>query len=132
MSKLAVPLNVDSMLTDAVRSRRVRGLTGHELDASRSMFGGTPSFALAVPIEVRGTVIAVIYADDSDHTQAEGASDRRVKFTEVLLWHAVPLMARLAAKKKSSRSTANTPSACCATSNLFTRRKPARATPSAS
>jgi len=88
------------MLTDAVRSKRVRGLTGQELEASRKMFGGAPSFAIAVPIEVRGAVIAVIYADDSDHAQAEGASDRRVKFTEILLWHAVPLMARLAAEEE--------------------------------
>jgi len=100
VSKLVVPLSVDSVLTEAVRSRRVHGLTGAELaQGSRTLFGGSPTFALAVPIEVRGAVIAVVYADDSSQASAEGAtSDRRVKFTEILLWHAVPLMARLAAE----------------------------------
>lgn len=102
VSKLVVPLGMESVLTDAVRTRRVCGLTGGELEkGSRSLFGGAPSFALAVPIEVRGNVVAVIYADDSDQAPTEGStSDRRVKFTEVLLWHAVPLMNRLAADEE--------------------------------
>jgi hypothetical protein len=101
VSKLAMPLSVDSVLTEAVRTRRVHGLTAPELaQGGRTLFGGSPTFALAVPIEVRGEVIGVIYADDSDQAPAEAAtSDRRVKFTEILLWHAVPLLTRLAVEQ---------------------------------
>jgi hypothetical protein len=101
VSKLAMPLSVDSVLTEAVRSRRVHGLTAAELaQGSRTLFGGSPTFALAVPVEVRGEVIGVVYADDSDQAPAEGATtDRRVKFTEILLWHAVPLLTRLAVEQ---------------------------------
>jgi hypothetical protein len=97
ISKVVVPLTRESPLTEAVRSGRVQGLTASELTASsRTLFGGTPGFVLVLPVAICGEIGAVIYADDSEDPEAEYSTpERRVKFAEVLLWHAVPLLARL-------------------------------------
>jgi hypothetical protein len=97
ISKVVVPLTRESPLTEAVRSGRVQGLTANEITASsRTLFGGTPGFVLVLPVAICGEIAAVVYADDSDDPEAEYSTpERRVKFAEVLLWHAVPLLARL-------------------------------------
>ena len=97
ISKVVVPLTRESPLTEAVRSGRVQGLTSSELTASsRTLFGGSPGFVLVLPVAICGEIGAVVYADDSEDPEAEYSTpERRVKFAEVLLWHAVPLLARL-------------------------------------
>jgi hypothetical protein len=103
ISKVVVPLTRESPLTEAVRSGRVQGLTANELTASsRTLFGGTPGFVLVLPVAICGEIAAVVYADDSDDPEAEYSTpERRVKFAEVLLWHAVPLLARLAIEENT-------------------------------
>jgi hypothetical protein len=103
MSKIVVPLTRESPLTEAVRSGRVQGLTANELTASsRSLFGGTPGFVIVLPVAICGEIAAVVYADDSDDPEAEYSTpERRVKFAEVLLWHAVPLLARLSIEENT-------------------------------
>jgi hypothetical protein len=103
ISKIVVPLTRESPLTDAVRSGRVQGLTANELTASsRTLFGGSPGFVLVLPIAICGEISAVIYADDSEDPEAEYSTpERRVKFAEVLLWHAVPLLARLSIEENT-------------------------------
>ena len=103
ISKVIVPLTRESPLTEAVRSGRVQGLTASELTASsRSLFGGTPGFVLVLPVAICGEIGAVVYADDSDDPEAEYSTpERRVKFDEVLLWHAVPLLARLSVEENT-------------------------------
>jgi chemotaxis protein histidine kinase CheA len=97
ISKVMIPLTVQSPLTRAVRERRVHGLTGREVtEAATAPFGGAPTFILVLPIAVRGSVLAVLYADNSGQTAAELMTpERRVKFAEILLWHAIPLLTRL-------------------------------------
>jgi hypothetical protein len=103
ISKIVVPLARESPLTDAVRSGRVQGLTANELTAStRTLFGGTPGFVLVLPVAICGEIGAVVYADDSEDPEAEYSTpERRVKFAEVLLWHAVPLLARLSIEENT-------------------------------
>jgi hypothetical protein len=103
ISKVVVPLTRESPLTEAVRSGRVQGLTASELTASsRTLFGGSPGFVLVLPVAICGEIGAVIYADDSEDPEAEYSTpERRVKFAEVLLWHAVPLLARLAIEENT-------------------------------
>lgn len=98
MSKVVVPLTMQSPLTRAVKDGKVQGLTARELtETTRALVGGSPAFVLVLPVPIRGQVRAVIYADDSGHAQAEGSSpERRVRFAEILLWHTVPLLTRLA------------------------------------
>ena len=98
MSKVVVPLTLQSPLTKAVREGRVQGLTSRELtETTRALVGGSPSFVLVLPVPIRGQVKAVLYADDSGQTTGElSSAERRVRFAEILLWHTVPLLTRLA------------------------------------
>jgi hypothetical protein len=101
MSKVVVPLTMQSPLTRAVKDGKVQGLTARELtETTRALVGGSPNFVLVLPVPIRGQVRAVVYADDSSH--AEGVSpERLVKFAEILLWHTVPLLTRLALEEEA-------------------------------
>ena len=103
ISKVAVPLSKGSALAEAVRSGRVQGLTANELtDGNRKLFGGSPSFVLILPVPVANEIHAVIYADNSGHAKGEvSATKRGVHFAEILLWHAIPLIGRLAAEEQA-------------------------------
>jgi seryl-tRNA synthetase len=103
ISKVAVPLAKGSALAEAVRSGRVQGLTASELtDGNRKLFGGSPSFVLILPVPVGNEIHAVIYADNSDQPKAEvSVTKRSVHFAEILLWHAIPLIGRLAAEEQA-------------------------------
>ena len=103
ISKVVVPLNKGTALAEAVRSGRVQGLTASELtDGNRKLFGGSPSFVLILPVAVAKEIHAVIYADNSDQPAGQFASTKRgVHFAEILLWHAVPLIGRLAAEEQA-------------------------------
>ena len=103
ISKVAVPLTKGSALAEAVRSGRVQGLTASELtDGNRKLFGGSPSFVLILPVPVINEIHAVIYADNSDQPKAEVAATKRgVHVAEILLWHAIPLIGRLAAEEQA-------------------------------
>jgi len=94
---LVVPLNRESLLTEAVRSGRVQGRTkGALTDTTRSLFGGNPDFVLVVPITIHGKVLAVVYADDSDRPPTDFTTpEQRVKFAQLLLCLAVSRMPRL-------------------------------------
>lgn len=102
ISKVVVPLTKGSALAEAVRSRKVQGLTASELtDSSRKLFGGSPTFVLILPVPIDGEVQAVLYADNSDRVQPQFATPRRaVQVAEILLWHAVPLLTRLSEEEK--------------------------------
>src|SRR5262249_8481158 len=97
ISKIVIPLGLRSMLTDAVTTCSIQSRTsGGSEDASTTPFGGAPSFMLSLPIAVRTEVLAVIYADDSgDVKEHPSARQRKVKFAQLVLWHAVPRLPRL-------------------------------------
>jgi hypothetical protein len=103
MSKVAVPLTMSSPLTRAVKDGKVQGLTANELsDGMRALVGGSPAFVLVLPVPVRGEVRAVIYADDVGDTAVEAPTpERRVRVAEILLWHTVPLLMRLALEEEA-------------------------------
>jgi len=98
IAKVVVPLTMQSPLTRAVKDGKVQGLTARELtETTRALVGGAPSFVLVLPVPIRGQVRAVVYADDSGHAAGEAAlPERCVRFAEILLWHTVPLLTRLA------------------------------------
>ncbi len=97
ISKLVVPLGMDSVLSDAVSSGRVQGLLGPGLTArTRALFGGTPSFALVVPVVIKGEALAVVYADDANGTDNDAVRpEGRMKLAELLLCQAVPRLPAL-------------------------------------
>ena len=60
VTKLVLPLNVDSLITRAASSGSFEHLVGNELDENgRAPFGGTPTVALAMPITFQGETLAV-------------------------------------------------------------------------
>jgi hypothetical protein len=97
ISTVSIPLTVGSHLTHSVTSGCVEGFLAAELPEGRRLpFSGSPNFVLTLPIVVRREPLAVIYADDADRVRSEAFSpDRSVKFAQILLWQAIPLLTRL-------------------------------------
>jgi hypothetical protein len=103
ISKVVIPMTMDSLLTQAATSGRVHGYVGSELtENSCAPFGGTPAFVLTLPIAVRGETIAVVYADTAEQQPSGGAAQRGVKFAELLLWHAVPMLSKLSVDQEAT------------------------------
>jgi hypothetical protein len=101
--KVIVPLAMDSLLTRAVTSGHTERLTGEAIDASGLPFGGSPSFALAMPIVVDAESIALVYADDFAEPRQESRNDEDVnaKFAEALRQHTVALLMRMTTELKA-------------------------------
>ena len=96
--KVVIPLSVDSLLSRAVGSGRLETFfSALQGDPGGSVpFGGTPACAMAIPVVVQGSTIAVIYADDSDKPEfATVAPQMRAKFVELLQQHALLVLLRV-------------------------------------
>jgi len=111
ISKVAIPLNTESLLGRCVSSCRIEGsLAGVGRGATGMPFGGEPGCAVALPILIQGTVAAVIYADDSDRLEfASTAPQALVKFAELLLMHATLVLFRISAEQQNQRTLRRDP-----------------------
>jgi hypothetical protein len=103
IGKVIVPLAMDSLLTRAVTSGHTERLSGQAIDTSGLPFGGSPTFALAMPIVVDTESIAIVYADDFAEPRQEARNDDDVnaKFAEALRQHTVALLMRLTTELKA-------------------------------
>jgi len=104
VTKLVIPMNVDSLITRAASSGVVEELTGSALeDSSRAPFGGTPAAAIALPIAFQGETLAVVYADADQPAEERGpaAHDASVGFAKLLVRAAVVLLMRLSQELKT-------------------------------
>jgi hypothetical protein len=102
IGKVMIPVAMDSLLTRAVTAAQTERLSGN-VDTSGLPFGGSPTFALAMPIVVDGEAIAVVYGDDfaDARTDARGDDELKVKFAEALRQHTVALLMRMKAELKA-------------------------------
>jgi hypothetical protein len=102
ISKVAIPLTMDSLVTRAVASDRVEAFAARELaDNVRPPLGGDPDSALALPIKVHDETLAVIYAEDANHTQAGStALGQWAKVAELLRRQAVPALEKLSVEPR--------------------------------
>ena len=102
ISKVAIPLTMDSLMTRAVASDRVEAFAARELaDNIRAPLGGNPDSALALPIKVHDEAVAVIYAEDSHQSQTDSAAfGQRAKVAELLRRHVVPVLEKLMVEPK--------------------------------
>jgi chromosome segregation ATPase len=102
ITKLVLPLNVDSLITRAAGSGMVEHLKGHELDdSSRAPFGGSPTSAMALPVAFQGETIAVVYAD-SDQIEREGQPfDGSAAFARLMVKATTVLLMRLSQELKT-------------------------------
>jgi predicted nucleic acid-binding Zn-ribbon protein len=91
--KIAMPLNVDSLLTRVVRTAEMERLTPDDLanESKGAPFRGRPTLALALPIVLHGDAVAVAYLDDWDHTASatgRGSDESSVLFARLVVRHA--------------------------------------------
>ena len=102
IGKVMIPLAMDSLITRAVTAKQIERLSG-DVDTSGLPFGGSPTFALAMPIVVDGEAIAVVYGDDftDSRTDVLGDEELKVKFAEALRQHAVALLMRMTTELKA-------------------------------
>jgi len=104
ISRLAIPLLGNSLLTRCVKTRRLEAYFGapHGGSGATVLFGGTPACALAMPIVFQGTVVGVVYADDSNDAECpEGTPQARAKFGELVYRHAMQMLIGLSAAHAS-------------------------------
>jgi len=101
ISKVVMPLGMDSVLSRAAASGDVERLSAEELaDSSRVPFSGSPGCAVALPVTIDAEVMAVVYADDAGDAKARGAgaantANLRVHFADALRQYAQALIARM-------------------------------------
>jgi hypothetical protein len=107
ISRVTVPLTPDSLLGGSVASGRLESmLLNPATDGSATgvPFGGSPCCAVALPITVRGNIVAVIYADDSDRMEFGSTSPQAlIKFAELLLMYALLVFVRISSEQHSEQ-----------------------------
>jgi len=95
VTKLVLPITVDSLLTRAINSGAVESVTGDLAGRLGTPFGGTPTSAVALPILMQGTAVAVVYADDADmpdYARGPAVHESSVAFAKLLVGEAALLM----------------------------------------
>lgn len=99
ISKVVIPLGMDSVLTRAAGSGVIERLSAEELaDSSRAPFSGSATCAIALPVVVGEETLAVVYADDSGGSSRDKRSDAthlRVHFADAVLQHSIALLTRM-------------------------------------
>jgi len=100
---LVVPQPIGAVLDRAVTSGQIEMLSADAIaDTIGTPFGGTPVYAIALPIDLEGDVCAVLYADDDGQPhQAFASTDLRRTFALMLRQLAAPLLLRLPAEMKA-------------------------------
>jgi hypothetical protein len=102
VTKLVLPLSLDSLITRAASSGVIEHLEGSELDeGSRAPFGGSPSAAFALPVAFQGEAYAVVYADSDQPEREPGAYDAAAGFAKLMVQTAAVLMTRLSQELKT-------------------------------
>ena len=105
VTKLVIPLNMDSMITRVVASSAVESAIGPAIEeAGGPPLGGNPAIAVALPIVIQGETIAVVYADDAG--QKGPARDKEsyvanVGFAKLMLKQTGILLMRLTHELKT-------------------------------
>jgi hypothetical protein len=102
IEKVLVPLNADSLFTQAAHADTVQAIAPDAVARSGGpSFGGTPNRIVTAPVKVRGEVLAVIYADDSGLEPIDESADDRVKLADLLRQSAVLRLERLTIELKT-------------------------------
>ena len=98
LSSLVLPLTADSIITSAVRTGSIGSLSGEDVALRSGMpFAGFPTSAVALPVVLHGTPIAVVYADDwgtPEYVHGPAVHGAHVAFARLLSGHAGVLLLR--------------------------------------
>jgi len=98
VTKLMIPVSMDSVMTRALVSGAAACLQGEQLAEVRPPFGGTPAAALAIPIVFGRDTLAVLYADSR-----AGLTEAHLVFATLVARHTTAVLARLAQELKTAR-----------------------------
>ncbi len=104
VTKLVIPLSLDSPLTRAVASGQLERLAGSELEDGGGMpFSGTPSAAVVLPVVLQGETLAVIYADDDGYElpPSTAVHDSAARFAQLMVRQGVIMLTRLSHELKT-------------------------------
>jgi hypothetical protein len=102
VTKLVLPLNMDSLITRAATSGVVENLKGSELDeSSRAPFGGAPAMALALPVAFQNETFAVVYADSDQPEREDQPYDAAAGFAKLMVKTTTVLLLRLSQELKT-------------------------------
>jgi hypothetical protein len=104
VTKLVMPLNVDSPLTRVVNSGEAEALGSGALADGRGVpFGGTSGPAIALPIVLQDQTLAVVYADHEGEALAAGAAmpESTARFARLLVRQSVVLLMRMTHELKT-------------------------------
>jgi hypothetical protein len=103
ISKVIVPLAMDSLLSEALASNAVRSFEIHtKAEAARLPFGGIPASGVVLPLAVDGERTAVVYADDApDHRPGARIDDSKLKIAGLLRHHALTKLEALSFRTKA-------------------------------
>ena len=111
VTKLVIPVSLDSLIARAAASGTVQSLEGSAANDSRlAPFGTSAASALAVPIIVGTDTLAVLYAEEPDQPPApQGVRSReqQATFATLLVRHAVALLTRLTEEMKAHAELRN-------------------------
>jgi hypothetical protein len=96
--KLVIATGSDCLLTRAMAAGTLESLSGPDAAVRSGMpFGGAPTSAVALPIALHGTTLAVVYADDAEMPEsARGPAvhEASVGFARLLVGQVVVLLVR--------------------------------------
>jgi hypothetical protein len=97
ISKIVVPLTMDSLLAAAASSDTVQALTAEDLAGNLGVpFGGDPGCAVLFPVSMNGEAYGVVYADDDGDTRGGHAPvEHRVALADVVRRYAAAHIERL-------------------------------------
>jgi hypothetical protein len=102
VTKLVLPMNMDSLITRAATSGTVEHLKGSDLDdSSRAPFGGTPAMALALPVAFQNETFAVVYADTDHQDRDDQPYDAAAGFAKLMVRTTTVLLLRLSQELKT-------------------------------
>ncbi|HEX2453676.1 MAG TPA: hypothetical protein VHI99_08235 [Vicinamibacterales bacterium] len=103
VTKLVIPLGVDSLLTRVAGSRVAETLLSPDSDGA-TPFGGSPAFALAIPLVLQGETLAVAYADDAGERTPEQAAisiESGTAYATLVVRQAIVLLMRMTHELKT-------------------------------
>ena len=96
ITKLVIPMSMDSLITRAANLGTVEDLAGSPASTENSPLGGIPAAAIALPIRFQGETLAVLYADSETAWESSLAA-----FATVALQHTEILLTRLTQELKT-------------------------------
>ncbi len=95
VTKLVIPLSVDSLLTRVVTSGSLERLTEHELaERGGTPFGGAPFSAVALPLALQDETLAVVYAEHADPPGSAAVHESSMGFARLLAAQTIVLLMR--------------------------------------